>query len=86
MKFMSVWNIKPENLNAAVERFTTDNPEPSPGVKLISRWHEMGTGKGFALLEVEDQVALAKFMVAWADLVDQKIVPVMGDEEMAKAL
>jgi hypothetical protein len=46
----------------------------------------MGTGKGFALLEVEDEVALAKFMVAWADLVDQKIAPVMGDEEMAKAL
>jgi hypothetical protein len=83
---MSVWSITSENLNAAVERFMNANPEPSPGVKLISRWHEMGTGKGFALLEVEDQVALAKFMVAWTDLVDRKIVPVMGDEEIAQAL
>lgn len=86
MKFMSVWSIKPEHLNAAVERFKTANPEPSPGVTLISRWHEMGSGKGFALLEVEDQVALAKFILAWGDLVDQKLVPVMGDEEIAQAL
>ena len=86
MKFMSVWSIKPENLNAAVERFTTDNPQPSPGVTLIARWHEMGTGKGFALLEVEDQVALAKFMLAWGDLVDQRLVPVMDDAEIAQAL
>jgi hypothetical protein len=86
MKFMSVWKISPENLNAAVERFKNNNPETTPGVKLVSRWHEVGTGKGFALLEVEDEVALAKFMLAWGDLVDQKVVPVMGDEEIAKAL
>jgi hypothetical protein len=52
MKFMSVWTITPEHIRAAIERFSTLNPEPTPGVKLISRWHEAGTGKGSVQLEV----------------------------------
>jgi len=86
MKYMSVWTIKSKNFEAAVKRFKEANPQPTAGVKLIARWHEMGTGKGFALLDADDPVALAKFMLAWADLVDQKIVPVMTDEEIVAAL
>ena len=52
----------------------------------MGRWHEMGTGKGYSLLEADDPVALSKYQLAWADLVDLKIVPVVGDEEIAKAL
>jgi len=86
MKYMSVWTIKPENLKAAVNRFKEANPEPGSGVELVTRWHEVGTGKGFALLEADDPIALSRFMVAWADLVDQKIVPVVDDSEIAQAL
>ena len=46
----------------------------------------MGTGKGFSLLEADDPVALSKYQLAWADLVDLKIVPVVGDEEIETAL
>jgi len=86
MKYMSVWTIKPEHLSAAVKRFKENNPQTTRGVKLVARWHEVGTGKGYALLEVDDAVALARFMLAWADLVDQKIVPVLDDAEIAQAL
>ena len=86
MKYMSVWSITPENFNAVIERFSTADPKPPAGVAMLDRWHEVGTGKGYALFETDDPVALSKFVLAWADLVDQKIVPVVGDEEMGKAL
>lgn len=86
MKFMAVWSITPEQLPAVVKRFQQADPQPDPGAKLLGRWHEMGTGKGFTLLEATDPVALSKYQLAWADLVDIKIVPVVEDEEIAKAL
>lgn len=86
MQYMVVWSIKPEHFGEVVERFSTADPQPEAGAKLLVRWHEMGTGKGFSLLEADDPVALTKYQLAWADLVDLKIVPVVGDEEIAKAL
>ena len=40
----------------------------------------------FALIEADDPVAISKFCVYWADLVDIKVVPVIDDGEMAQAL
>jgi hypothetical protein len=46
----------------------------------------MGTGRGVTLIEADDPIAVTKYALAWADLVDQKIVPVVGDAEVAVAL
>jgi hypothetical protein len=46
----------------------------------------MATGKGYELFETDDPVALSKYLNAWSDLVDQKVVPVVDDDEVAKAL
>ena len=86
MKYMCVWSIAPENMEAASKRFKEANPTPGSGVKLLNRWHEVGTGKGYGLLEADNPIELSKFFFAWADLVDQKVVPVVEDEEIAKAL
>lgn len=86
MKYMTRWSISEDNFAAAVKRFTKSNPEPPPGVKMLGRWHEMGSGDGFALFEVDDQVAFTKFILAWADLVDQKVYPVVDDGEVGEAL
>jgi hypothetical protein len=86
MKYMTVWSIAPENIKASIKRFKEADPKPGSGVKLLNRWHEVGTGKGYALFEVDDYVELSRFLFAWADLVDQKVVPVVEDEEIAKAL
>jgi hypothetical protein len=45
----------------------------------------MGTGKGYSLYEATNPGALAKHLLGWADLVDQKIVPVLDDNEMKRA-
>ena len=86
MKYMVTWSIAPENLNAVLERWRTENPLPGEGAKMIERWHIMGTGQGFTLMEVTDPAAMARYNMAWADLVDLEIVPVMDEAETAAAL
>jgi len=86
MKYMTRWSIKEENFPAAVERFSTNPPEVPEGVTMLGRWHEMGSGDGFALFEADDPVAVSKYVLAWADLVDQKVYPVVDDAEIARAL
>ena len=85
MKYMSVFSIPPENHNAVLKRFKEARPEPA-GVKLLGRWHALGTGKGFVLFETDDPVALSRIYLQWSDLADQKVVPVVDDEEIMKAI
>jgi len=84
MKYLTCWAIRPENLKAAVKRFGHVDPK-FPGVK-VTRFHQIGTGRGVTLVESDDPVAVGKYAYAWADLVDQKIVPVFGDAEVAAAI
>jgi hypothetical protein len=86
MKYMTRWSIKEENFAAAVERFSTNPPEVPEGVRMLGRWHEMGSGDGFALFESDDPVAVSRYILAWSDLVDQKVYPVVDDTEVAQAL
>jgi hypothetical protein len=46
----------------------------------------MGTGDGFALFETDDPAGLASYIMGWADLVDQQIVPVIEDDDVKRAL
>lgn len=84
MQYITTWTIRPENMAAAIKRFKEGDPK-IPGVKL-TRFHAMGTGHGFSLVESDDPVAVARLGVAWSDLVDQETVPVVSDAEVAAAL
>lgn len=86
MKYMTRWHIKEENLKAAVDRFKNDPPDLPAGVTMLGRWHQMGTGYGFGLLESDDPIAVARYISAWSDLVEQEIYPVIDDSEIAQAL
>ena len=85
MKYMVTFHIRPENIKAAIKRFMEGEPTVE-GAKIIGRWHEMGTGNGFSLVESDDPVAVSKLAVAWADLVDQRTVAVVEDAQIAAAL
>ena len=83
MKFMVVWSIPKENLQAVSKRAQEDS-EPLDGIEYLGRWHE-GTGRGYSLVETDDPVALNKLATYWADLIGAKIPPVVSDEELPKA-
>ena len=85
MKFMKVWSITPENMEAAGKRFG-EGIEPPEGIKVLGAWHEVSTGKGVTLLETDDPVALTRESLQWSDLIDMKVVPVVDAEEIGKAL
>ena len=82
MKYMIVWSIAPENIKMCKEWWR--EPEPFAGFKSHQRWNEVGTAKGFTLIETDDIAALSRYNDYWADLVDLKIVPVVSDEEAAE--
>ena len=84
MKYITTWTIRAENYKAVIKRFKESDPT-IPGVKM-TRFHEMGTGRGFSLVESNDPVAVSKMALAWADLVDQKTVAVLEDADIAAAL
>lgn len=86
MKYMTTWNISEDNYADAVARFKEADPTPPKGVTMLGRWHAMGTGYGFALLDVDDPIAFTKFIMQWSDLVSQEVTPVVTDEEVAQAM
>jgi hypothetical protein len=83
---MCVWSVAPENWKASARRLKEADPKPEQGVRILGRWHEVGTGKGYTLLEVDDLVALSRIAAQWSDLVDQKLAPVVDDDELKRAL
>jgi hypothetical protein len=85
MKYMVTFTIRPENMKATTARFMAGEPT-AEGAKIIGRWHEMGTGRGFSLVESDDPVAVSKLAIAWADLIDQKTVAVIEDAQIVAAL
>ena len=85
MKYMTAWTIRPENMQASIKRFLQDNPQ-TPGVKIISRVHVLGSGSGFTFWESDDPLAATKEGLLWSDLIDLKVYPVVDDATMVKAL
>ena len=84
MKYITTWSIKPENMKAVIKRFQEADTK-IPGVTM-TRFHAMGTGRGFSLVESDDPVAVSRLASFWSDLVDQQTVAVVGDAEIAAAL
>jgi hypothetical protein len=85
MLYMLTWNISEENYEAAVERFQAGDEMPA-GVKMVGRWHALGSGYGWTLVETDDPVAAARIGVKWSDLVSSEVTPVLTDEQVAEAL
>ena len=86
MLYVTHWKLKEEHTADAVARFSNAPPEIPPGVTMIGRWHAMGSGEGFSLMESDDPVAISSYVYAWADLVDQRVYPVVDDDGIARAM
>ena len=54
MKCMLTWRIPPENFKESFKRFKEGRADAPAGVKILGRWHETGTGKGFMVVDDED--------------------------------
>jgi len=53
---------------------------------MLGRWHAVGGHHGYVLAETTDSVALGKWMQEWTDLLEFRIDPVNGDQDVMKVL
>jgi hypothetical protein len=88
MKFMLTFSIKPEagSRDEAIARFKKSGNQMPKGAKLLGRWTAADFSGGFDLIEGDDVVALTAFSLLWSDLMELKIVPVIEDADLGKAL
>jgi hypothetical protein len=87
MTFVLIYSFPPERREAVVARFKeTGGGMPPAGVKLLSRWHVIGGGKGFLIAESDDPMAMAKWVQQWSDVTSFEVCPVMTDEVLAQVI
>jgi Domain of unknown function (DUF3303) len=88
MKFMLTFDWSPDAKQRAegIARFRKIGGRLPKGVKLLGRWTEASFGGGYVLLETDDARSLTEFALAWNDLMELYVVPVLEDSELSEVL
>ena len=87
MTFVLMYSFPPENREKVLARFKeTGGGMPPAGVKLLSRWHVIGGGRGFLVAESDEPTAMAKWVQQWSDVTSFEVCPVMNDDILAKVI
>ena len=56
------------------------------GVTLVGRWHSLGDGTGTMIVETDDFNNCNQFQLAWAEVCDTTVKPVMTDIPLREAI
>lgn len=86
MKYITTWIYEPSNVEAITERFKKTGGQPPEGVTMLGRWFDVAGGRGFALTESTDPIAMSKWTRDWSDLMSFEVTPVLDDEQMVQSL
>ncbi|NBA97370.1 DUF3303 domain-containing protein [Pseudomonas sp. R5(2019)] len=81
MLFIVKWRACPASRDAAIERFVRTGGLPPEGVKMIGRWHAVGSGMGFGVAEADDVTPVQRWALQWNDLLEMEVYPAMTDEQ-----
>lgn len=85
MKYLVQWSLPQETYRQSVQRFLKTGGMPPSGVTLIGRWHGMN-GKGCAVVDATEPVALFAFLAEWMEHIPIEATPLLEDAEAAQAL
>jgi hypothetical protein len=86
MLFIVSWTISPGNRDAAIARFLNTGGAPPAGVKMLGRWHAVGSSAGFGIAEANDLVPIQKWVLEWNDLMSMDVHAALTDEQIAPLL
>jgi hypothetical protein len=88
MKFIVTFDWKPDTKTReeGINRFRKTGGQPPKGATLLGRWTRADFSGGYDLIESNDPQALAEFSIAWSDLMDLRIHPVLEDEQLNTVL
>jgi hypothetical protein len=86
MMFITRWTVPHTSRKAAVQRFLETGGAPPAGVKMVARYHSSDGEFGFAISESDDAQALARWAMAWNDLLVLDTRPLVNDQGLAAVL
>ena len=72
MKFLCSWTIEPKDRNESQRRLNASHDVGGEGIRVVGYWHSVNQLGGWAVLEADTEVALAKWMGRWSDLAPHK--------------
>ncbi|MHC8320960.1 DUF3303 domain-containing protein [Pseudomonas sp. GB2N2] len=86
MLFIVSWSISPQNRNSVIKRFLETQGAPPAGVKMLGRWHAVGSSTGFGIAETDDVLQIQKWVLEWNDLMDMHVHAAMTDAQAGPLL
>jgi hypothetical protein len=84
MLFMSIYTYQPGQRNEIIKRRLERGTAVPEGVKVIGEWTDIGGHRGFMVFEAQDPKVIMGTTLAWSDLLEFEIVPVIETEEVMK--
>jgi hypothetical protein len=68
MKLMVTWTVTPEQRDASLQRLKRSADANVDGVRFLAEWHNVTLLGGWAVVEADNETALAKFLSGWTDV------------------
>jgi len=86
MLFMVIEKFRSQDAKSVYRRLQSKGRLTPDGVTFVSSWVAADLGRCFQLMEYDEIALLQKWVVAWSDLVEFEIVPVVSGKDAAAAL
>ena len=86
MLFMVIESFRNQDAKAVYRRFRDKGRLTPDGLAFVGSWVEADLSRCFQLMECDDVTLLQRWAVAWSDLVEFEIVPVVPGKAVADAL
>lgn len=84
MLFMDIYTWEPGQRNELLKRRMEQGMSLPEGVKVLGEWTDLGGGRGFLLVELNDPKAAITATMAWSDLMKIEAVPVIVTADLMK--
>lgn len=85
MLFMVIERFKSaEAVTAVYRRFREQGRMMPDGLTYIDSWIEADFGRCFLVAECEDPRLIQQWVLAWHDLIEFEVVPVVGSKQTAE--
>ena len=81
MLFMVIEDFTGADVIGVYRRLRDEGRRLPDGLAYVDSWVEPGFGRCFQLMQCDDAALLQRWVLAWRDLVDFEIVPVVPSAE-----
>jgi hypothetical protein len=86
MLFMCIERFKSRDAKAVYRRALEKGRQTPDGLTYVGSWIEANFDRCFQLMECDDARLLQQWVVAWQDLIEFEIVPVVPSAETSETI